>query len=47
MRVSATEEPESPQEGTDGAWPVLRPGTGPAETPPAGPTRTSAKKSPG
>ena len=25
MRVSATEEPESPQEGTDGAWPVLRP----------------------
>ena len=25
MRVSATEEPESPQEGTDEAWPVLRP----------------------
>ena len=25
MRASATEEPESPHEGTDGAWPVLRP----------------------
>ena len=25
MRVSATEEPESPQEGTAGAWPGLRP----------------------